>query len=156
MNQDGNDSISNVAQDICDAADAGAHIINLSLQLPPRRDDPRLRDAIEYAYHDKGALLIAASGNAFQPFPQNPAAYPEVVAVAATDFADNITDYSSWDSRVQIAAPGGELSIRRILSTWVENKSCRNTDAASIAGSYCFEAGTSMAAPLVAGVAALV
>ena len=129
------------------AADNGADIINLSLGAATA--DNILKTAVNYAY-DKGCLLIAAAGNSgTQTF--YPAAYSNVIAVAASDMLlDSCgSTYDAraifWDGsksnwgKIDIAAPGVN-----ILST---------SNGYSL---YTTEDGTSFSSPIVAGVAALI
>ncbi|MEX2229388.1 MAG: S8 family serine peptidase, partial [Dehalococcoidia bacterium] len=81
-----------------------------------------------------------------------PAAYPEVLAVAATDSDDSIAFFSTRNSSVDVSAPG-----RRIVSTtptYATYLSQRATNATSL--EYAVFSGTSQAAPFAAGVAALI
>jgi subtilisin family serine protease len=119
------------------AADNGARIMNLS--LGGSADSQALHDAVRYAA-SKGALLIAASGNAGDRGTLYPARYEEVVAVNATD--QNETPIGLWGpgDAIDLAAPG-----KAIWSTWLMG------DA-----DYRSETGTSYAAPHVAGAAALI
>src|SRR5206468_3593533 len=101
-----------------------------------------LHDAIVAAMQD-GMLFVAAAGNDFtnnDAFPTYPANFyvPNIISVAATDRNDTVVTFSNVGRRtVHIAAPG-----RDILSTLPNN-------------TYGLDSGTSMAAPHVTGVAAL-
>jgi type VII secretion-associated serine protease mycosin len=117
------------------AADHGAKVINLSLGGPG--DSPILHDAVAYAA-SRNVVVVAASGNTGDKVPQFPAAYPEVLAVGATDEAGALTDFSSYGDWLDLAAPGFN-----IVSTY-------------LGGSYAIGDGTSFAAPIVSGIAALV
>jgi len=117
------------------AADHGARVINLSLGGPG--ESPVLHEAVRYAV-GRGAVVVAAAGNTGDHTPQYPAAYPEVVTVGATDPAGAVSDFSSWGSWVDVAAPGV-----RITSTYLGN-------------AYAVWSGTSFAAPIVSGIAALI
>ncbi len=135
LNQYGNGWYSDIAAGIVYAVDNGARIINLS--LGGETDSPVLREPIEYAQaHD--VLVIAATGNTSDRV-LYPAAYPSVLAVAATDQADQRAAFSNFGPEVDVAAPGVD-----IYSTWPW-----------VTG-YFTKSGTSMAAPHVTGVAALV
>ncbi|MEU8259299.1 S8 family serine peptidase [Micromonospora sp. NPDC048999] len=127
---------SNIARGVVWAADHGATIINMSLGGPG--DSTVLHDAITYATR-KGAVVVAAAGNEGDGQAQYQAAYSEVLAVAATDAAGRLADFSSYGDWVDIAAPGTD-----IVST-------------GPAPDYYYTGdGTSFAAPIVSGTAALV
>lgn len=147
-------TIANVAQAIRDATDAGARVINLSLDT--ETDHPVLRSAVQYAW-GKGVLLVAAAGNQGTAV-RYPAAYPEVMAVAATDYFDRREYYSNTGPAVEIAAPGGDTNSA-IRSTWssqvVAASKCALGYMVVDGGAYCRASGTSMATGLVSGVAAL-
>ena len=87
------------------AVDQGVRIISMSLGGPD--DTDVMRDAVAYA-HDHNVLIIAASGNgqAEGNLPNYPAAYPSVLAVAATNSTDGVTGFSTTGGFVDIAAPG--------------------------------------------------
>ncbi|NIK62300.1 S8 family serine peptidase [Kribbella shirazensis] len=115
----------------------GATVLNLSFASPG--DNPVLHDAIKRAIA-KGVVVVAAAGNDGSAVLQYPAAYPEVIAVGATNAGAVLTDFSSYGDWVDIAAPGWD-----VLSTTLRGTS-----------QYAYCSGTSCAAPIVAGVAALV
>jgi serine protease len=104
-----------------------------------------------------GVIVIASAGNENISTPSYPASYNNVISVSAVDLNNNLAPYSNFGSLIDIAAPGGDLSVDRnsdgykdgVLSTLIDKiGSTRNP-------SYSFYQGTSMAAPHVAGVAAL-
>ncbi|MGO4663021.1 S8 family serine peptidase [Terrabacter sp. 2TAF16] len=134
LNSAGKGTDSDIVQGIRWAADHGARIINMSLGGPG--DSPALHDAVKYAVA-KGAVVVAAAGNTGGDRPEYPAAYPEAIAVAATDTKGSLTYFSTHGSWVDVAAPGWD-----ILSTE------RGSD-------YYIGAGTSFSAPIVAGIAVL-
>ena len=145
LDDTGSGFISDVASGIIDAADYGADVINLSLGCYCPSE--ALEDAIVYAT-DKGSLVIAAAGNDNTDSILYPAGYDDVVAVTATDRNDGIASYSNFGDWIELSAPGGDIkgghySQTYVLSTWPNNN-------------YVFSAGTSMAAPHVSGVAALI
>jgi subtilisin family serine protease len=123
------------------AADQGAKVINLS--LGGDADDPFLEDACKYA-HDKGVVLVASAGNDAAAVVY-PAAYDDyVLAVAATDYNDEWTDFSNFGPQVDVAAPG--QWIMGPIPLWAPEEGYLP---------YAFASGTSMAAPHVSGMAAL-
>lgn len=102
-----------------------------------------LEDAIRKA-GEEGILFVAASGNASANTdrqPHYPSSYdlPNVISVAALNRRDGLASFSNYGPKsVHIAAPGAE-----ILSTWLNRE-------------YEEHSGTSMATPVVSGVAGLV
>ncbi|HZK66065.1 MAG TPA: S8 family peptidase, partial [Chloroflexota bacterium] len=135
----GPDSV--IARGITYAADEGARVINMS--FGSSTSSQLLADAVRYATQ-KGSLLVAAAGNTARV--DNaviyPAAYPQVLAVAATDENDEVADFSQHHSYVGISAPG----VHIVSTFW--------RDAGY--GSYVSSSGTSDAAPHVSGLAALI
>lgn len=117
------------------AVDNGADIVSMSFGGSAPTDEEY--DAIQYA-HSKGLLLVAAAGNNANSNPTYPASFPEVIAVSATDAADNPAFFTSYGNWVDVSAPG--LSL---LSTFLN-------------GTYAPCSGTSMACPYVAGLSALI
>lgn len=129
----GNGDDADVAAAIVWAADHGANVINLSLGGPC--PSPVMELAATYAY-TMGVTLVAAAGNGAGPV-LCPGAAADVMAVAATDGSDQRASFSNFGPQVDIAAPGaGIYSTER-------------------GGGYGYRSGTSMAAPFVAGVAAI-
>ncbi len=113
--EDGEVGVAALAQGIRYASEQGAAVINVSLSTTT--DDPRLRSAVRFATA-KGALVVASAGNRLTAEdradgPRYPAAYPEAVAVSATDANDAVTDDSVHGQHVDLVAPG-----RDVLTAW--------------------------------------
>lgn len=140
----GGGTISDIAEAIKFAADNGADVINMS--LGGGGESKLMQEAIDYAYN-KGVAIIAAAGNANQNSASYPARYPHVLGVSAVDSAGVKAPYSNYGAGVDISAPGGS-EAGKIVQETINPK----TKTAMFSG---FQ-GTSMAAPHVAGVAALV
>jgi len=97
-----------------------------------------IQDIINYAVLDRNCLIVAAAGNDGTSDPSYPAAYDNVLSVAATDQSDAVASFSNFGTTVDIAAPGVS-----IYTTGYNNV-------------YNTESGTSFSSPIVAGAAALV
>lgn len=101
------------AAELC--ADNGSQIISMSLgggqPTPPER---KMFDSL-YA---EGILSVAAAGNTGLEEEHYPASYESVVSVAATDSANAVADFSTFNSQVELAAPGvGVLSTVPFVQT---------------------------------------
>ena len=136
----GSGSLADVAEGIRWAADHGADVINLSLGGDGHS---KLMDqAVEYA-HRRGVTVVCAAGNSGRAV-GSPANAPHAIAVSAIDSGDQIAFFSSRGPEIAIAAPG----VAILQQTICERGRNRCEQFASWSG-------TSMAAPHVAGVAAL-
>lgn len=152
LDSSGSGYTSAIAQGITWAVDHGARILNLSLGGP--NYSSTLADAVAYAY-THNVLVIAAAGNEYlEGNPTSyPAAYPNVLAVAATTDQDSHASYSNTGFYVDISAPGGDPTSSSDTNPrhWIYSTYWRGSGL-----SYAGSAGTSMAAPHVAGLAALI
>lgn len=141
LNASGSGSMSSIAAGVDYARRMGVHVMNLS--LGSTSDSSVLKNALQQA-SDAGIVLVFAAGNEStnnDSTPSYPAAYnfTNSITVAATNNSDVLTDFSNYGATTtHLAAPGYEIP-----ATYINNQ-------------YVYMSGTSMAAPHVAGVAALV
>jgi len=140
----GGGTIADIAESIKFAADNGADVINMSLGGGGASNI--MEEAVKYA-HNKGVTIIAAAGNENRNSSSYPARYPDVISVSAIDSAGNKAPYSNFGAGIDISAPGGSEGAKIIQNT---------VDPRSGESVFVGFQGTSMAAPHVAGVAALV
>ena len=112
----------------------------LSMSLGSNYPSEVLHDALKRAYQ-KNITLVAAAGNDGDTYPDNdidyPARYPEVIAVGSVNKYLKRSWFSSDGTELDVMAPGQD-----IYSTYLNNE-------------YSILSGTSMAAPFVTGVLAL-
>ncbi len=136
LDAEGRGNVFVVAEAIYDAVDAGADVINLSFGTADKLKSAVLQDAVRAA-EKGGAVVVGSAGNDGSQDAHYPAAMAGVISVAAQ--AENATALATFSARgawVDIAAPG-----EHVVST--------------LPCGYGSWSGTSMAAPFVSGMAAL-
>lgn len=140
-----------IAKGIIYATDRGARVINMSLS--GRSGSKALADAVDYATRH-GVLVVAAAGNEGGAVGY-PAAYADVLAVGSVGFDRARVDYSNFGSQIDLVAPGGDTDADLNGDSYPDGI-LQQTFRGNVAdfGFYYYE-GTSMAAPHVSGVAAL-
>lgn len=116
------------------AVDNGADIINMS--LGGKYSNQLTQDAVNYAYENQ-VIIVAAAGNDGDNSIIYPAAYNNVISVAATNKLREIADFSVFNEYVDISAPGVD-----IVNITMDNRVVKGN-------------GTSFAAPIISGVLAL-
>lgn len=147
LNDSGIGSSSSLANGINWAVSNGSKVINMSLGVRASRT---LETAVNNAWNN-GVVLVAAAGNGGNQTKIYPGAYPNVIAVAATDNTDAKASFSTYGvSWVDLAAPGVN-----VYSTFPNHTFVLGTQNNRSLG-YDVGNGTSMSAPIVAATAALV
>jgi thermitase len=134
LNASASGTYANVASGIIWAVDNGAQVINLS--LGGSAYSAVLESAVNYAYN-RGVVLVASSGNAGSASILYPARYMQVIAVGATDSNNQRSAFSNFGDGMELVAPGVS-----VYST-------------EPGGGYSYRSGTSMSAPFVSGLAAI-
>ncbi len=154
----GQGSHTEIADGIYYATNNGARIINLS--LGSNTGSITLRNAVAYAYNN-GVTCICSAGNKYEEdnHIQYPAGYNNYcIAVGATRFDRTRSYYSNTGSYIDLVAPGGDLNIDQNGDGWMDGI-VQQTFTFDLNDPtdfhYYMSTGTSMSAPHISGVAAM-
>ena len=145
------------AQGLRYAADHGAKVVNMSFGSPSPSNV--VADAVAYA-RSKGVTIVAASGNGDVNGVGGAVSYPAVIegviAVGAVRYDRTRASYSNYGPSLDIVAPGGDVTVDQNNDTYGDGILQETfVDGDPTAFGYGFLQGTSMAAPQVSAVAAL-
>ncbi|MBM2814448.1 MAG: peptidase and subtilisin kexin sedolisin [Ignavibacteria bacterium] len=126
---------SDIASAIIYAALNGIKILNCS--FGEYSDSPILHEAVKFAYAS-GCVIIGSSGNDGASKPHYPSDYDEVIGVGASTIKNQRASFSNFNSRLALLAPGSEIKTT------------------AMGGAYKETAGTSLAAPHISAVSAMI
>jgi serine protease len=169
LDRNGEGDSAAIARAIRYAARYRADVINLSLEFPAEvrsAEIPDVLSAIRYA-HRRGSVVVAAAGNQADIAVAYPARARSVIAVGATTITGCQADYSNAGDDLDVVAPGGGADAPNTDSVWdsthctpdstprpiIQQTFTRGVQRFGLPRTY---EGTSMAAPHVSAIAALI
>jgi len=159
----GDTSASVITASILKAIENKVKIINLSIGGPKSETTQSLVDVVNLAIQ-KNIVFVSASGNESNRESNKitdvaiPAAYPNVITVAASTKYDKVGNYSNGGAEIEVTAPGGgskSYEGEKIYSTWPTYITYEGFRT-GVRGPYAWLSGTSMSCAHVSGIAALI
>lgn len=145
LDSSGAGNIDDVGKAIQYAVDMGANVINLS--LGGRYTSQYLNEALKAAHESNVVVVVAAGNSNGDALDFSPANSQYVITVGASDRLDGKASFSNYGEKIDVIAPGVDILSTRYSDFY----SC----PVIVASNYCVLRGTSMAAPHVSAVAAL-
>jgi subtilisin family serine protease len=147
---DGTGYVSWLTEAVRYAADNGADVISMSLgfTLGPNEEVPGLEAELQNAYA-KGIVIVASAGNEGASV-LYPAAYDYCLAVAASDYNDEISSWSNSGPEIDVAAPG--VRLVSLVPTWYPGLEWGDFTLPP----YAYADGTSASAAVVSGYVSLI
>jgi serine protease len=142
------------------AVNSGVKVLNMSFG---GADSSHMEHLALIEADERGIILVASTGNSGSGGLLYPAAFPEVISVGATDWADSLAYYSTYGLGIDLVAPGGNLEVDLnndgypdgILQETYYRLQTGSEKAHVDSFAFYFFHGTSMAAPHVSAASAL-
>lgn len=130
-----------------------AHVLNMSLG---GGHTSQAEQQAVHAANAAGAIVVVAAGNENEDAGRTSwSGYDGVIVVGATDYQGKRATYSNWGKAVTVMAPGGDLRVDRNADSYPDGILSLVFNSDGSRSRYDFLQGTSMAAPHVAGLVAL-
>ena len=154
MDETGSISLSDEVDGIYYAVNNGAHVINIS--FGGEGESASEEAAINYAVNN-GVVVICSAGNSGSNILEYPASYPPCISVSAVRYDKTRAGYSNYGTEIDLCAPGGDITVDQNFDYYGDGILQQTHDGSNLSVFYYyFMEGTSPAAALVSGVAALV
>ena len=157
LDDSGSGSSADIAEGIRHAVANGAQVINMSLGYHARYgyiNDSNLNEAMTEAEEADVLLVVAAGNDGWRKNVSYPALHAAALAVGATDYLNQRAPYSNRGTGLDVMAPGGNTGRDDNNDSYGDGILQETHDDGAL--SYYFFQGTSMAAPHVAALAALI
>lgn len=154
MDESGDVTITNEVDGIYYAVNNGAHIINLSLGGEGTSETEQA--AVNYAVNS-GVSVICSAGNSGTTALEYPASYSSCISVSAVRYDRTLASYSNYGTAIDVCAPGGDITADQNYDGYGDGILQQTHTGSNVTlFYYYFMEGTSPAAALVSGVAALI
>ena len=154
MDEAGSVSLADEVDGIYYAVNNGADVISIS--FGGEGESASEEAAVNYAVNN-GVVVICSAGNTGTSTLEYPASYPSCISISAIRYDKTRAGYSNYGTEIDLCAPGGDITVDQNFDYYGDGILQQTHDGSNLSSFYYyFMEGTSPAAALVSGVAALV